>query len=112
MPTFDPDAGEDTKRLVRSSVAEWPGVREVERYGCPAYTAYGELFLILETDAVILLNLPPSDIEEIQAEYDPEPVRVEGSSKEGWTRVPIPANRIDDVLEYITSSYAMTKNIA
>lgn len=112
MPQFDPEAGEEVRQLVHATVAEWPGVSATDRFGCPAYTAYNELFVIVETDGIILLSLPPTDRTMAAEIEDAEEVSVGSSSGTAGVKLPVPRRDPEPAFNYLRTAYVTAKRLA
>jgi len=95
-----------------ATVADWPGVEERAMFGCPSFTADGELFAVVSNQGVSITKLPDAHRAELEATVTVTPFDAGGRTIEGWATVP-PESAAPEVLEpFLRASYEAARAAA
>jgi hypothetical protein len=106
MKLYDESTGGGLKRGLDRLVMRWPGVRDDNLFGCPAYRADGTLFAVVTTGAVALTRLPAPDREELEGMFQTRPFGSGERQISRWVNVRVDHDGdLGELLPYIESSY-------
>lgn len=104
MVGYDDGQVGDLRGLV-TAVADWPGVEERTMFGCPSFTADGELFAVVSNQGVSITKLPEAHRAELEDTVPVSPFDAGGRTVSGWATVP-PESAAPEVLEpFLRASY-------
>lgn len=98
------DSVNDLRRAVAGAV-DWPGVDERTMFGCPSFTADGELFAVVSEQGVSITKLPDDDRASLAETVDVSPFDAGGRSIDAWATVPLGAADVARLRPYLRASY-------
>lgn len=95
------------RETLEKKILAWPKVAKKTMFGCPAYTAGGELFCFLVAGGLVLTALPERERAAAEKRLDGGPFQAGPRIVEKWLQVPIasPAD-LKRATRYVKQSYS------